>query len=62
MSWLVPIENSLSSLVMPSLHCVLTEMEQRSFFSSYLTGNSYLQHFLTDIFITAPGRSLQALT
>lgn len=62
MSWLVPIENSLSSLAMPSLHCVLTRMEQRSFFSSYLTGNSYLQHFLPDIFITAPRHSLQALT
>lgn len=62
MSWLVPIENSLSSLAMPSLHCVLTGMEQRSFFSSYLTGNSYLQHFLSDIFITAPRHSLQPLT
>lgn len=62
MSWLVPIENSLSSLAMPSPHCVLTGMEQRSFFSSHSTGNSYLQHFLPDIFLTAPGHSLQALT
>lgn len=46
----------------PPLHCVLTRMEQRSFFSSYLTGNSYLQHFLPDIFITPPRHSLQALT